>query len=528
MNIVSHCRLLRASAFGCAIVTAGLCSAQEASQNKFLSPFKSAGKRMSDSTKSVADRMTGKNQPRASAVGGVPGFGQGDITSDIQPSAFANVQFAMGKSYEDEHDDQQATMAYEAAIRNNPQHWQAFHRLALVKERQGKGNESGQLFAKAVAIKPNELDLLVDFGYWAYLRRDWTLAEKMFRDALAINPSDSRARNNYALMLARSGRSEHAIGQFLAAGLDEQAAHANLAFAQMTEGDVASAKLTLSKSLQLAPTNAITQGLSSTVVRVASASPAMPPNAVPPMELPQMAVPPARRLPVTALQVASQPTASKPVAALRTPSMPAPSTPAPSMPVVSQAATSMPVASMPVNARPATARPATAMPAIAQPVTAQPATSVAMEPFVFDSTPVPTVRRTAPTVSQTAVSQTAVSQNTTVQSPPAVIHSRADSNNPAMPGLANQAQAIRQQPANSMKIDWKTEERKPSHVDEVDSSPRIERGSPKELPPVVGARYTPDGLPPVVAARHTPDPVPLVVEARQKENPVPRWDRARN
>ena len=149
----------------------------------------------------------------------------------ITPAQEADVQISMGRVAEQQGDLDQAMAAYRAALDRDKSRADAYARLAILHDKQGKFRESADLYRKALALRPGDPDIFCDMGYSFYLQRRWAEAEMNLRQSLAVNPEHRRAHNNLALLLVRDNRLGDALAEFGKAGSDPVQAHMNLAFA---------------------------------------------------------------------------------------------------------------------------------------------------------------------------------------------------------------------------------------------------------------------------------------------------------
>lgn len=154
----------------------------------------------------------------------------------------ADVQVAIGRSAEARGDVEAATQAYREALKKDDSRADAYHRLALIYDRQGESETAQALYRDALARDAQSAEIHCDYAYNQYLRRQWDEAETGYRTALQLNPEFDRAHNNYAMLLARTGRASEALVHFQAAGLSESQARSNLAFALMMEQQFAQAQ----------------------------------------------------------------------------------------------------------------------------------------------------------------------------------------------------------------------------------------------------------------------------------------------
>jgi Tfp pilus assembly protein PilF len=166
---------------------------------------------------------------------------------------YAAVQVAMGESFEKEGRIDSAENAYLAAIQNDPKLARAYHRLALLKAKNGGGEDTQRMFQQAIELDSDNADAVCDYGYWLYLQRDWGRATQQFNRALAIKPGMKRAHNNLGLLYGRTGRTEESLRHFELAGVGAAGAHANLGLVQLTEQQLPEAEASLRRALQIDP-----------------------------------------------------------------------------------------------------------------------------------------------------------------------------------------------------------------------------------------------------------------------------------
>jgi tetratricopeptide (TPR) repeat protein len=169
------------------------------------------------------------SRPGASPVSGWNN--QAKTDRPITPAQEADVQISMGRDAEQRGDLEQAVAAYRAAIARDQRRADAYLRLAVLHDKQGKFRESAEFYRKALVLRPGDPDVYCDMGYSFYLQRRWAESEMNLRQALAVNSQHQRAHNNLALVLVRNDRLEDALGEFRKGGSDPVQAHNNLAFA---------------------------------------------------------------------------------------------------------------------------------------------------------------------------------------------------------------------------------------------------------------------------------------------------------
>src|SRR5262245_8217368 len=126
----------------------------------------------------------------------------------------ADVQLALGRSFEKQGDFEKAAQAYSNAIAKNPKNADAHSRLAIVADKQGRFTDSAPLHRRAIALDPGNADLYCNAGYSLYLQQDWEAAAQCLRQAIRLKPDHARAHNNLGLVLARTNQTEEALVEF--------------------------------------------------------------------------------------------------------------------------------------------------------------------------------------------------------------------------------------------------------------------------------------------------------------------------
>ena len=167
----------------------------------------------------------------------------------------ADVQISLGRAAEQQGNLDQAMVAYRSAVDRDGRRADAYARMAILNDKQGKFRESAELYRKALALQPGSPDIFCDMGYSFYLQRRWAEAEINLRQSIAINPEHQRAHNNLALLLVRDSRLDDALAEFRKAGNTLVQAHMNMAFALTTDQRLESARSEYERALALDPSN---------------------------------------------------------------------------------------------------------------------------------------------------------------------------------------------------------------------------------------------------------------------------------
>jgi Tfp pilus assembly protein PilF len=166
------------------------------------------------------------------------------------------VYVSLGRVSEQQGDLEQAMAAYQAALRRDNRRADAYVRLAVLHDKQGKFRESAEFYRKALQLRPGDAEIFSDMGYSLYLQRRWAEAEMNLRQAIAVNPEFPRAHNNLALLLARDNRLDEALAEFRKAGNKLAEAHLNLAFALTMDQHWGPARAEYERALALDPASA--------------------------------------------------------------------------------------------------------------------------------------------------------------------------------------------------------------------------------------------------------------------------------
>jgi Flp pilus assembly protein TadD len=154
---------------------------------------------------------------------------------DLTPRQLADVQIGYARSLEKRGEEDQALARYTEAVKQDPDRADAWLRLAIIHDRQGKFTDSAEMYRKALAQRPGDPDIFCNVGYSFYLQQRWGEAEMNLRQAIVLRPNHAQAHNNLGLVLARTRRDEEALAEFRKGGCAPADAHVNLAFALTLE-----------------------------------------------------------------------------------------------------------------------------------------------------------------------------------------------------------------------------------------------------------------------------------------------------
>jgi Flp pilus assembly protein TadD len=145
---------------------------------------------------------------------------------------------------------EQAISLYEKARSDDPSVKFVAHRLAVLYDAQGDSARSLAEFNKALESDPKNPSLLSDFGYYYYERGNQAEAERLLRQALAIDANHSKALCNLGLVLAAGGRLDESFQAFSKV-VGPAAAHSNLGVLLAKQGRYDQARQAFHQALAL-------------------------------------------------------------------------------------------------------------------------------------------------------------------------------------------------------------------------------------------------------------------------------------
>jgi Tfp pilus assembly protein PilF len=185
-------------------------------------------------------------------------FRRGD-QDKLSPAQAADVQVAYGRSLEKRGLTEQAAKVYQEALKKDPTRSEAYLRLAIMKDQQGKFAESAELYRKALKAKPGSANIYCCMGYSLYLQHRLPEAEMNLAQAIAVNPDLGRAHNNLGLVLAQTNRPKEAMDEFFKGGCSEADAHINTAFGLTLAEHWPEARIHYERALAADPSSAVAQ-----------------------------------------------------------------------------------------------------------------------------------------------------------------------------------------------------------------------------------------------------------------------------
>ncbi|HEV3301535.1 MAG TPA: tetratricopeptide repeat protein [Planctomycetaceae bacterium] len=160
-------------------------------------------------------------------VGETAQVSRSESSDTLPPKQAAEACFATARELQAHGHAPEAIILYERARQLNPQEPQVSRFLAVLYDQQGNDARATTEYRKALELAPHDADLLNDFGYYFYRRRDWRHAEEQFRKAIAQTSEHERAWVNLGLALGEQERFQESFEAFSKV-LGPAAAHSNV------------------------------------------------------------------------------------------------------------------------------------------------------------------------------------------------------------------------------------------------------------------------------------------------------------
>ena len=154
---------------------------------------------------------------------------------DLSPDIAVKASLTVAQNLEKNGNEAGAIEQYEKVTQVEPNNYRVMHKLALLYDHKTEYVKSDAMFAKLAKARPQDAEVLNDWGYSLYLRNSGGEAEDKLRLALKLSPQHARARANLGLVLGQQGRYDEALATFKEVVSDAEA-HCNLAFVYWTQG----------------------------------------------------------------------------------------------------------------------------------------------------------------------------------------------------------------------------------------------------------------------------------------------------
>ncbi|MEM4217995.1 MAG: tetratricopeptide repeat protein, partial [Candidatus Methanomethylicaceae archaeon] len=206
-----------------------------------------AGKENSALTPLLSAEKNTNTVARSKSKGGKP--------NDKQAEADYAAQLVKARTLERSGKLDAAREIYKQLIVQSPERYEAYHRLAVVCDRQQRYLEAEALYMQAIRLNPTNPDLFNDLGYCYLLQGKFDKAERAILKAVGLSPANERYRNNLGLVYGYQGRYDAALEQFRRGGSEPDAWY-NLAYVQWVRDDIELSVRSLERALAVNPSHA--------------------------------------------------------------------------------------------------------------------------------------------------------------------------------------------------------------------------------------------------------------------------------
>ena len=132
-----------------------------------------------------------------------------------EPKIFPATYVAAGSLFESQLQFIKALEQYRKAIAVSHENVEAYNRLGMVLSRLGRFAQAKEALANAVRLRPASAVLRNNLAYAHLLEGNLSSAESELRRALQLAPKFTHARVNLGITLARTGRYEEALDEYL-------------------------------------------------------------------------------------------------------------------------------------------------------------------------------------------------------------------------------------------------------------------------------------------------------------------------
>jgi cellulose synthase operon protein C len=129
----------------------------------------------------------------------------------------AIVRNGLGEAYLLQGNDRLAKKEFDEALRLDPELASAHFNLGNVQRKMGNLDGAIESYKRVQVLAPRYPDLVYEQAYTLYLKKEYTLALKMYEDAIRSNPKDDRLYVRAGLAAYASGDEQAAVQYFQSA-----------------------------------------------------------------------------------------------------------------------------------------------------------------------------------------------------------------------------------------------------------------------------------------------------------------------
>ncbi len=238
-----------------AAMSAGCKSGSGAGERSWANPFARSEKPAEKtSLDPVAAELAAAKRPAAKS-GGIESLLPAKSSKRSAKSAVAQYDqdLIKARNLESSGKLDDARAAYEKLIALSADRYEAYHRLAVVCDRQRRHREALDLYTQAVERQAEDPELWNDLGYSLFLQGRLDQSERALAKAVAMAPRNARFRNNLGMVYGHQGRYDEAMEEFRQVGSDADAYY-NMAFVLAAQGNDEGAKNCFHLALGVDPT----------------------------------------------------------------------------------------------------------------------------------------------------------------------------------------------------------------------------------------------------------------------------------
>lgn len=188
------------------------------------------------------------------------------LAKPVDASQSAQACLVTARAFKEKGFTGDAIMMFERARKHQPDLQGISRDLAVLYDRAGEYFQADREYQAALAVSPDDPDLLNDYGFFHYQRSRYDDAELQFREAIKRKPNHERALTNLGMTLAKKNQWDESESLFAIVSGPAAAAF-NVAVMRAAIGDSSIALQKCEQALTLQPTLEPAQALSTKLAR---------------------------------------------------------------------------------------------------------------------------------------------------------------------------------------------------------------------------------------------------------------------